>query len=96
MLSATPSCGNITEDKMKQYPWKFKLKWDGIEWWQSEVTLNSESYFYYFYWWNWLPRKYRFWGFDQVYYDGPNNTFGFWFFNISWSTPWTKVRKENE
>jgi hypothetical protein len=33
---------------MKQYPWKFKLCWDGIEWYQTEVTLNSDYYFYYF------------------------------------------------
>lgn len=39
---------------MKQYPWKFKLKWDGIEWWQSEVTLDTDTYFYYVYWWNFL------------------------------------------
>lgn len=33
--------------KIKQYPWKFKLsKWQ-IEWWQSEVTLGSDRYFYY-------------------------------------------------
>ena len=31
----------------KQYPWKFKLsKWQ-IEWWQSEVTVGSDHYFYY-------------------------------------------------
>jgi hypothetical protein len=36
---------------MKQYPWKFKLRWSGVEWGQSEVTLNSGTYFYYIYWW---------------------------------------------
>jgi len=35
---------------MKQYPWKFKLSREGIEWWQSEKTLGSGSYFYYFKW----------------------------------------------
>jgi hypothetical protein len=79
---------------MKQYPFKFKLKWDGIEWWQSKVTLGSDHYFYYIYWWNWLPKEYRSWGFEQMYYDGPHNMFNFWFFNISWSTPLTKVRKD--
>lgn len=81
---------------MKQYPWKFKLRWDCIKWWQSEKTLGTNHYFYYVYWWNWLQKKHRYWGFEQSYYDGPHNTFGFWFFNISWSTPWTKVVKENE
>jgi hypothetical protein len=33
---------------MKQYPWKFKLCWDGIDWWQSEKTLGSDHYCYYF------------------------------------------------
>lgn len=81
---------------MKQYPWKFKLHWSGIEWGQSEVTLNSGTYFYYVYWWNWLPKEYRSWGFEQIYYDGPHNMFGFWFFNISWSTPWTKIKEESK
>lgn len=31
----------------KQYPWKFKLsKWQ-VEWWQSDVTLGTDHYFYY-------------------------------------------------
>lgn len=76
---------------MKQYPFKFKIQWDGIEWWQSEVTLNTKTYFYYIYWWNWLPKKHRFWGYDHMYYDGPHKMIGFWFVNISWSTPWTKI-----
>lgn len=33
---------------MKQYPWKFKLCKDGIEWYQTEKTLGSDHYFYYF------------------------------------------------
>lgn len=33
---------------MKQYPWKFKLCRDGIEWYQTEKTLGSNDYFYYF------------------------------------------------
>lgn len=78
---------------MKQYPWKFKLKWDGIEWWQSEVTLDTDTYFYYVYWWNFLEKEDRYFGFDYFYYDGPHRNFGLWFFNISWSTPWTKFKK---
>jgi hypothetical protein len=79
---------------MKQYPYKFKLHWDGVKWWQSEVTLGTNTYFYYIYWWNWLPKEHRSWGFEQIYYDGPHSMFNFWFFNVSWSTPWTNVRKE--
>jgi hypothetical protein len=43
---------------MKQYPWKFKLSWDGIEWWQSEVTVGSDNYFYYFHW-GWMDKEMR-------------------------------------
>lgn len=78
---------------MKQYPRKFKISFSGIEWWQSEITLNTDAYFFYLYWWNWLPKDLRFWGFEQMYYDGPHNTFGFWFFNISWTFPNTKVKE---
>jgi hypothetical protein len=79
---------------MKQYPWKFKLRWDGIEWWQSEKTLNTGSYFYYVYWFNFInDKQYRKLGFDYMYYDGPHRAFVLWWFNITWSTPWTKVEK---
>lgn len=33
---------------MKQYPYRFKLDWNGIKWWQSEKTIGSDYYFYYF------------------------------------------------
>lgn len=33
---------------MKQYPWNFKLVYNGIEWYQTEKTLGSDHYFYYF------------------------------------------------
>lgn len=32
----------------KQYPWKFKLVREGIEWYQTEKTLGSDRYFCYF------------------------------------------------
>ena len=35
---------------MKQYPWKFKLLWNGIKWGQSEKILGTDDYFYYFHW----------------------------------------------
>lgn len=80
---------------MKQYPWKFKLKWNGIEWWQSEKTLGTDHYFYYFYWFDLIEKKEnRFLGYDYMYYDGPHVALCFWWVCMTWSTPWTKVRKE--
>lgn len=86
---------NKDANKVKQYPFRFKLRLTGIEWGQSEITLGSKTYFYYFYWWNWVPKELRYLGFEQIYYDGPHNSFGFWFFNISWSTPLTRVIQDN-
>ena len=86
---------------MKQYPYKFKLAWDGIEWWQSEVTLGSDHYFYYFKWaltsakgrearkemkWNLI-------GINKFWYDGPHAQLDLYFFCFYWSTPWTKVKE---
>ena len=79
---------------MKQYPWKFKLRWNCIEWWQSEVTLGTDTYFYYIYWFDRIETpENRKWGFDYMYYDGPHIALCLWFYCITWSTPWTKVRK---
>ena len=50
---------------------------------------------YYFYWWNWLSPTDRYWGREDFYYDGPHRTFGLWFTNLSWSTPWTRLAEEN-
>jgi hypothetical protein len=33
---------------MKQYPLKFELSRNGIEWYQTEKTLGSDRYFHYF------------------------------------------------
>lgn len=33
---------------MKQYPWKFKIVREGIEFYQTESTLGTDHYFYYF------------------------------------------------
>ena len=78
----------------KQYPWKFKLIWSGIEWWQSEKTLGTDHYFYYFYWFDWISKKEnRFLGYEYMYYDGPHVALCFWWVCITWSTPWTKVKK---
>jgi hypothetical protein len=83
------------EHEYKMKP--FKLSFVGIEWGRPYTEYrNPNAYFYYFYWWNWLPKEYRSWGFEQIYYDGPHNMFNFWFFNISWSTPWTKTIQDNK
>lgn len=77
---------------MKQYPLKFKLRWNGIEWWQSEVTLDTGVYFYYVYWFDIISQDTnRKWGFDYMYYDGPHRSLCFWWMCITWSTPWTRV-----
>lgn len=46
--------------------------------------------YYYFSWWNYLPKKYRYLGPQKMWYDQPHESFGFWFFNWSWSLPWSK------
>lgn len=79
---------------MKQYPFKFKLRWNGIEWGQSEKTLGSNTYFYYFYWFNRIEKKgNRFLGYEYMYYGGPHVALCLWWVCMTWSTPWTKVRK---
>ena len=76
---------------MKQYPWKFKLRWNSIEWGQSEETLRTD---YYFYWFDWIEKKEnRFLGYEYMYYDGPHVALCFWWVCVTWSTPWTKVKK---
>lgn len=60
---------------------KLQIGIDGVIW--------DEGYWYLF-WWNWLDADVRFWGYDTFWYDYPHATFGFWFFNWSWSFPWTK------
>lgn len=76
--------------------WKnVKWHWDHVEWGPFGPDKDSpEPYGYQFYiYWapNWLPKEYRYWGIEKYWYDGPHISFGFWFFNISWSTPWSKV-----
>lgn len=62
-----------------------KASYAGVEW------GGPKSDWYYFYWWNWLSAKYRYWGYQQDWYDGPIYHFGFWFFNWSWSFPlWSR------
>lgn len=68
------------------YP--FDLKWDknGIEWGRCAAMPNR--YFYYFFV-SLNAKEDRFWGRDDIWYDGPHASFGFWYFMFSWSTHWT-------
>jgi len=65
-----------------------KLKWDGVEY------GGPKGNWYYIYWWNWLKKEYRYFGPEYIYYDGPHRSFGFWYFNVAWSTQWTKCEDE--
>lgn len=66
------------------------MKWmrDGVMWGEYPYK-DGVDYAYYFFWWNWLPPESRYWGREDFYYDQPHRSFGFWFFNWSWSTQWT-------
>jgi len=67
----------------------FMFKLSGIEWGQ-----NKDKYLYYFYWFDLITKKEnRFIGYEYVYFDKPHVSFGFWWFCITWSTPYTKVKK---
>lgn len=66
-----------------------KLYWEGIEWGE----YRPGHYQYYVYWWNWLQPKHRYIGLKRIWYDGPHVSFGFWFFNWTWSTHWSKPPK---
>lgn len=46
---------------------------------------GPDADWYWFYWWNWLKPKYRYFGFQSDWYDGPIYHFGFWFCNWSWN-----------
>lgn len=69
------------------------IKWNGIEWTSSGAKSKIRTY--YIYWFDSIriPEN-RKWGFDYLYYDGPHKSFCLWWFCITWSTPWTKIKKE--
>lgn len=77
---------------------KVKWDWDGVEWGPYGPDHSApEPYGYQYYiWWkpNWLPKKARYFGYERFWWDGPHASFGFWFFNIGWTTKWTKPPKE--
>jgi hypothetical protein len=68
--------------------WKLDLKEGCFEWAQSTKPEYDDIYTYYVYFYpNWLEKKYRYWGLERTWYDGAHVSFGFWFFNLSWSVP---------
>lgn len=76
-----------------------KLKWNGIEFGKSYLKpeyRDTISEPYYIYWFDIAEKpEYRTWGKNHFWYDGPHKWYCFWYFNIGWSTPWTKW-KENQ
>lgn len=77
---------------------RFTISWHSICWVAkgNSYPLHPHRIDHYFCWWNWLDKDIRYWGFEQDWYDGPLSSFGFWFFNWSWDTPWTKVWKNTK
>lgn len=71
------------------------MKWhrDHVEWGQVDTKEDGTPYYQYYFYYkpNWLEKKYRYLGYRSMYYDGPHASFGFWYFNFSWSTQWTRV-----
>jgi hypothetical protein len=61
---------------------KMKIRWNSVEYGPGGC--------YYFYGPHWLKKGVRHIGIERMYYDGPHVSLGFWFFNITWSSPWTK------
>ena len=55
---------------------------------------GPEEDWYYISLWNWLTPDTRHLGLQRIWYDGPHASFGLWWFNITWSTPWTNPPKE--
>lgn len=66
-----------------------RLRWDGIEW------GGPKDDWFYVYWWNWLSKNTRYLGPYCMWYDGPHNSFGLWFTNISWYLPGSKDHSED-
>jgi very-short-patch-repair endonuclease len=76
----------LTRDCGERYPGRepilrcnMKIKYigfDGIEW-------NECNHFY---WWNWLDKKYRYFGYLEFKYDTIiHRSFGLYFTNVSWN-----------
>lgn len=69
-------------------------KWFLIFCWGKTDKVGHEPYYFQIF--NFLSKDIRFVGRDHFWYDGPHKTIGFWFFNIAWSTQWTKWKDEDE
>ena len=70
---------------MKLYYGKW---WFGFEW---DKHPTHDIYRKYIYPFNYLENK-RYWGYFEDFYDGPLPSFGFWFFNVSWSLGWWRLK----
>lgn len=95
---------------VKQYPWKFKLVREGIEWYQTEKTLGSDWYAYYFKVGlmdkemrkaflesdNYIRRVFGFpnFGLYKFWYDCPHAQLNLYFIVFYWSTQWTNMPKD--
>lgn len=62
------------------------MKWDG----RGFTWGGPDDDWYWIYIFNWLPADIRYLGYEQDWYDHPISSLGFWFFNITWYTPWTR------
>jgi hypothetical protein len=54
---------------------KYRVYKTGIAWgkWGSCV-----------WWWNWLPKKFRYFGYSKDWYNGPIYSFGLWYINVGY------------
>ena len=73
---------------------RMKFYKDHITWgkYTNKITGETEYSYYFCFLPNWLPKNLRYWGYHCMQYDGYHGSFGFWFFNISWSTQWTDIK----
>jgi hypothetical protein len=77
--------------------WKPWLRNDdhGIRIWATPGMTPYEAYRYNIVFFNWLEPEQRFWGYTSIYHDCEwFETFGLWFFNISWVVPSSYTRCE--
>ena len=77
-----------------------KLKLTGIEFGRSWLKPEYRDVIdepYYIYWFDIAKKpENRAWGKHYFWYDGPHKWYCFWYFNIGWSTPWTKWEKKEK
>jgi hypothetical protein len=56
--------------------WWFLLEWGPRGYVRNYIQLS------------WLDGDDRYWGYQEIWYDGPWPSFGFWFFHFSWGFSW--------